>query len=95
MLVFISYDRYNVIVNGVGGTPLTKGKAMGMALFSWGYAIGWAIPPFVGWGKYMPEGKKNLLQLRNLSFYFFLISINLIHTLSSITNAVLQLYHKN
>jgi len=56
MLVFISYDRYNVIVNGVGGTPLTKGKAMAMALFSWGYALAWAIPPFVGWGKYMPEG---------------------------------------
>ena len=55
-LVFISYDRYNVIVNGVGGQPLTKGKATMMALFAWMYAIGWSIPPFFGWGKYIPEG---------------------------------------
>lgn len=55
-LVFISYDRYNVIVNGVGGSPLTKGKASAMALFAWVYAIGWSIPPFFGWGKYIPEG---------------------------------------
>lgn len=55
-LSFISYDRYNVIVNGVGGTPLTKGKALGMIFFCWLYAIGWSLPPFFGWGKYIPEG---------------------------------------
>lgn len=55
-LVWISYDRYNVIVNGVSGKPLTSGKAWGFILFSWAYAIGWSIPPFVGWGKYIPEG---------------------------------------
>lgn len=55
-LVFISYDRYNVIVNGVGGKPLSSGKAMMMMLFCWGYAIGWSLPPFFGWGKYIPEG---------------------------------------
>ena len=56
-LVFISYDRYNVIVNGVGGTPLSSGRAMLMMVFAWGYAIGWSIPPFFGWGKYIPEGR--------------------------------------
>jgi len=55
-LVFVSYDRYNVIVNGVGGSPLTAGKAMVFILFSWAYAIGWSLPPFFGWGKYIPEG---------------------------------------
>jgi len=55
-LVFISYDRYNVIVNGVAGQPLTKGKALCFILFAWAYAIGWSIPPFFGWGKYIPEG---------------------------------------
>ncbi|XP_045111199.1 compound eye opsin BCRH2-like [Portunus trituberculatus] len=55
-LVFISYDRYNVIVNGVGGSPLTSGKALIFMLFSWAYAVGWSIPPFFGWGKYIPEG---------------------------------------
>ena len=55
-LVFISYDRYNVIVKGMSGTPLTSGKATIYILFSWAYSIGWSIPPFVGWGAYIPEG---------------------------------------
>lgn len=56
-LAFISFDRYNVIVKGVSAAPLTTGKAMMFILFSWAYAIGWSIPPFFGWGKYIPEGK--------------------------------------
>ncbi|KAK4301081.1 hypothetical protein Pmani_026751 [Petrolisthes manimaculis] len=55
-LAFISFDRYNVIVKGVSAAPLTTGKAMMFILFSWTYAIGWSIPPFFGWGKYIPEG---------------------------------------
>jgi len=55
-LAFISFDRYNVIVNGMNGTPLTPGRAMMMILFCWAYAIGWSIPPFFGWGRYLPEG---------------------------------------
>ena len=31
-------------------------KACGLVLFCWLYAIGWNIPPFVGWGRYIPEG---------------------------------------
>ncbi|XP_046634669.1 compound eye opsin BCRH2-like [Daphnia pulicaria] len=52
----ISYDRYNVIVNGMNGTRMTFGRAALFILFCWVYAIGWSIPPFVGWGKYIPEG---------------------------------------
>ncbi|CAL4069492.1 unnamed protein product [Meganyctiphanes norvegica] len=55
-LAMISADRYNVICNGFNGPKLTKGKATMMSLLAWGMAIGWAIPPFVGWGKYIPEG---------------------------------------
>ena len=43
-------------MNGVGGKPLTGGKAIGFILFAWTYAVGWSIPPFFGWGKYIPEG---------------------------------------
>lgn len=56
-LSFISYDRYNVIVKGVSGTPLTSGRATLFVLFSWIYAIAWSLPPFFGWGKYIPEGE--------------------------------------
>ena len=31
-------------------------KACGLVLFCWLYAIAWNIPPFVGWGRYIPEG---------------------------------------
>lgn len=54
--VFITYDRYNVIVHGVSGKPLTFGKAMGMIAFIWAYSIGVSIPPLFGWGAYIPEG---------------------------------------
>ncbi|ROT82378.1 opsin 1 [Penaeus vannamei] len=56
-LSFISYDRYNVIVKGVSGTPLTSGRATAFVLFAWIYAIAWSLPPFFGWGKYIPEGE--------------------------------------
>jgi len=54
--VFITYDRYNVIVHGVGGTPLSQGKAMIMVLFTWAYAIAVSCPPLFGWGRFTLEG---------------------------------------
>jgi len=56
LLAFISFDRYNVIVNGMQGQPLTSGGAMARALFCWLYGAALAVPPLVGWGKYIPEG---------------------------------------
>ncbi|KAK3882233.1 hypothetical protein Pcinc_013373 [Petrolisthes cinctipes] len=55
-LGMISWDRYNIICNGFNGPKLTMGKAVGMCAFCWLMAIGWAVPPFFGWGKYIPEG---------------------------------------
>ena len=48
----ISWDRYNVIVNGFKGTPLTFSKAIIMIIFSWVIALGWSVSPLVGWGYY-------------------------------------------
>jgi len=55
-LIFITYDRYNVIVHGVGGKPLTFGKAYGMVLVVWAMGVGVSLPPMFGWGTYIPEG---------------------------------------
>jgi len=55
-MVCITMDRYNVIVKGIGGKPLTKGKAMGMILMCWLTASVWTFAPFFGWGRYVPEG---------------------------------------
>jgi len=54
--VFITWDRYNVIVHGVSGKPLSFGKAFLILLFVWAYSIGISLPPIYGWGKYIPEG---------------------------------------
>merc|ERR1712215_287413 len=58
-LVFITYDRYNVIVHGVSGKPLTFGKAGAMVVFVWANGILTSLPPFFGWGSYLPEGILN------------------------------------
>ncbi|RWS24862.1 ocellar opsin-like protein [Leptotrombidium deliense] len=55
-LVFISRDRYNVIVKGVSAAPLTHKKAFLQILFIWIYSIGWTIAPMFGWSRYVPEG---------------------------------------
>jgi len=56
MLVFITYDRYNVIVHGMSGTPLSYAKASIMVLFTYTYGIAVSTTPFWGWGVYILEG---------------------------------------
>jgi r-opsin len=55
-MAVISLDRYNVIVRGMAGTPMTNGRALCFIIFCWCYAIFWSSGPFFGWGKYIPEG---------------------------------------
>ncbi|XP_059474581.1 opsin-1-like [Neocloeon triangulifer] len=52
----IAMDRYNVIVKGLSGEPLTSKGAMMKNLFVWAFSLGWTLAPFFGWGKYAPEG---------------------------------------
>ncbi|CAG7724951.1 unnamed protein product [Allacma fusca] len=55
-LVFIAYDRFNVIVRGFNATPLTFCRVMVILLFVWLYASFWAIGPMVGYGSYALDG---------------------------------------
>nr|QWV42714.1 long wavelength sensitive opsin [Melinopterus prodromus] len=55
-MTMIALDRYNVIVKGLSGTPLTKKTALLRILFVWVFAIGWTIAPMFGWNRYVPEG---------------------------------------
>jgi len=55
-MVFITEDRYNVIVKGIGGKPLTNSGALMRVLFIWGISLAWTLPPFFGWNRYVPEG---------------------------------------
>lgn len=55
-LTFIAYDRYNVILYGIGGPKMTKTKSFLSILFIWVYTIAVCIPPYLGWGGYKLEG---------------------------------------
>ena len=55
----ISWDRYNVIVNGFSRTPLNFSKVVSMIIFSWIWALGWSIGPLIGWGAYGINTKLN------------------------------------
>ena len=46
--------KYNLIYK-ILGLIITE-RATILILFCWFYAIIWSIPPFIGWGKYIPEG---------------------------------------
>ncbi|XP_029669064.1 rhodopsin-like isoform X1 [Formica exsecta] len=52
----IALDRYNVIVKGVAGKPLTIKKVILEILFIWLFAALWTIMPMLGWNRYVPEG---------------------------------------
>jgi r-opsin len=55
-LVFIAYDRYNVIVKGIGAKPLTFGRVKSCITFIWLWALFWSVGPLVGFGGYAMEG---------------------------------------
>lgn len=48
--------RYNVIVKGFNGAPLTFVKAVTMITLSWIWALGWSLSPLLGWGMYAMDG---------------------------------------
>ena len=48
--------RYNVIVKGFNGAPLTFSKAILFITFTWIWAFGWSVGPLVGWGYYAMDG---------------------------------------
>ncbi|ROT66581.1 rhodopsin [Penaeus vannamei] len=55
-MVFITADRYNVIVKGVSAEPLRSGGAMLRIAGTWFFSFAWCLPPFFGWNRYVPEG---------------------------------------
>ena len=62
-LTIISVDRYNVIVKGMAGTPLTFQKVVILILISWIWSFGWSITPLLGslksplgWGYFAMDG---------------------------------------
>nr|BAQ54945.1 opsin, long-wavelength sensitive type [Indolestes peregrinus] len=55
-MVCIALDRYNVIVKGLSGEPLTTKRALTWIGLIWAHALVWTLLPMVGWNRYVPEG---------------------------------------
>ena len=55
-MTMIAFDRYNVIVKGLSGKPLTNGGAMARIAGVWFFSLLWTIAPMLGWNRYVPEG---------------------------------------
>lgn len=78
-MTMIAFDRYNVIVKGLAGKPLTINGAMLRILGIWLFSLGWTVAPVFGWNRYVPEGNmtacgtdyfsKDLLSISYLIMY--------------------------
>ncbi|XP_070505637.1 opsin-1-like [Chironomus tepperi] len=55
-MTMIAFDRYNVIVKGLAGKPMSKNDAMVKIAIIWLFALIWTGAPFFGWCRYVPEG---------------------------------------
>ncbi|KAI8045895.1 hypothetical protein M5D96_002084 [Drosophila gunungcola] len=55
-MCMISLDRYQVIVKGMAGRPMTIPLALGKIAFIWFMASIWCLAPAFGWSRYVPEG---------------------------------------
>nr|APY20490.1 long wavelength sensitive opsin [Anorus arizonicus] len=55
-MTMIALDRYNVIVKGLSGKPMTNKTALLRILFVWIFSLAWTLAPFFGWNRYVPEG---------------------------------------
>lgn len=55
-MTMIAFDRYNVIVKGLSGKPLTINGALLRILGIWLFSLIWTIAPIFGWNRYVPEG---------------------------------------
>lgn len=52
----IAFDRYNVIVKGLAGRPMTIKGAIVKIILIYAFACIWTVAPLFGWNRYVPEG---------------------------------------
>ncbi|XP_055602847.1 rhodopsin-like [Uranotaenia lowii] len=55
-MTMIALDRYNVIVKGLSGKPLTNTGAILRILLCWLIGVFFGSLPMLGWNRYVPEG---------------------------------------
>lgn len=55
-MTMIAFDRYNVIVKGLAGKPMTIKGAILKIILIYLFAGIWTVAPLFGWNRYVPEG---------------------------------------
>lgn len=50
-MCMMALDRYQVIVIGMAGRPMTMGLALMKILFIWGMGTIWTVGPVIGWSR--------------------------------------------
>ncbi|XP_005182983.1 opsin Rh1 [Musca domestica] len=55
-MCMVALDRYNVIVKGMAGQPMTVKLAIFKIIFVWAMSSIWTFAPVLGWSRYVPEG---------------------------------------
>ncbi|XP_066941474.1 rhodopsin-like [Macrobrachium rosenbergii] len=81
-MVFITLDRYNVIVKGLSATPLTPKGAVLRIFFVWAQTFFWGVLPLFGFCRYVPEGNMTACGTDYLSedlwshIYLYLYSVD-------------------
>lgn len=66
-MTMIAFDRYNVIVKGLSGKPLTSNGAILRILIIWILCGTYSAAPWFGWNRYVPEGNMTACGLDYLS----------------------------
>ncbi|XP_055839713.1 opsin Rh1-like isoform X1 [Episyrphus balteatus] len=55
-MCMIAVDRFEVIVKGVAGRPMTVKLAVVKIIGIWVFSAFWTVAPMLGWSRYVPEG---------------------------------------
>lgn len=50
-MTMIAFDRYNVIVKGLSGKPMTINGALIRIFGLWSFTLAWTLAPFFGWNR--------------------------------------------
>nr|APY20498.1 long wavelength sensitive opsin 2 [Heterochelus sp. CRS-2017] len=82
-MTLIAFDRYNAIVKGLSGKPLTQKGALLRLLGIWIIALGWTIAPLIGWNRYIPEGHMTTCSFDYISKDWMSVSYIFLYTFCS------------
>ncbi|XP_075146057.1 opsin Rh1-like [Haematobia irritans] len=80
-MTMVALDRYNVIVKGMSGQPMTVKLAIWKIIFVWSMSAIWTLAPLFGWSRYVPEGNLTSCGIDYLNHDFNPVSYLILYTI--------------